>query len=92
MKYKVAFTGTAKQQLAMLEKPVARLITSWLTKNLHGSDVPMQNETAPLLSGQRRYRIGDCRLIADIQEDRIVILLLESKCRMEQSQKEHAVN
>ena len=85
MKYKVAFTGTAKTQLAMLDKPVAKLITSWLTKNLHGCDCPMLHGTAIGQNGQCRYRIGDCRLIADIQEDRIVILILENRHKQEVS-------
>lgn len=85
MKYKVAFTGTAKAQLAMLEKPIAKLITSWLTKNLHGCDLPTLHGTGIGQNGQRRYRIGDCRLIADIQEDRIMILCLESRHRQEVS-------
>ena len=79
MKYKVAFTGTAKAQLAALDKPVAKLITSWLTKNLHGCDIPIQYGSALGQNGQHLYRIGDCRLIADIHEDRIVILLLENR-------------
>ena len=79
MKYKVEFTEQAKKQLSKLDKSVAKLITSWLMKNLHGCENPRQHGKGLTSnrSGQWRYRIGDYRLIADIQEDRIVILILE---------------
>lgn len=79
MKYTVIFTERAKKQLSKLDKPVAKLITSWLRKNLQGCENPRihgKGLTANR-SGQWRYRIGDYRVLADIQDDKVIIMIIE---------------
>ncbi|MCM1507922.1 MAG: type II toxin-antitoxin system RelE/ParE family toxin [Ruminococcus flavefaciens] len=79
MNYSVEFTKNAKKQLAKLDKATAKLITSWIYKNLQNCTNPRQHGKGLTAnrSGQWRYRVGDYRLLADIQENRIVILILE---------------
>ena len=79
MKYSVILTARAKKQLAKLDKPVAKLITSWLMKNLQGCENPRQHGKGLTAnrSGQWRYRVGDYRLIADIQDDKVIIMIVE---------------
>lgn len=78
MTYHVELTDTAKKQLKKMDKHTAALITGWMRKNLEGCENPRvfgKGLTANR-SGQWRYRIGDYRLIAEIEDDRIVILIL----------------
>jgi len=83
LNYSVEFTKRAKKQLEKLDKPTAKLIVSWIYKNLHNCTDPRQHGKGLTSnrSGQWRYRVGDYRLLADIQEDKIVILILEIKHR-----------
>ncbi len=85
MKYSVELTENAKKQLKKLDKSTAKLITSWLLKNLQGCENPRLHGKGLTAnrSGQWRYRIGDYRIIAEIQDDRIVILILEIGHRRE---------
>ncbi len=79
MKYKVVFTDKANKQLNKLDKHVASLIIGWIEKNLEGTENPRQHGkglTANRL-GEWRYRIGDYRIICDIQDEEIIILVLE---------------
>ena len=78
MKYKVVVTDTAKKQLKKLDKFIAGIIIGWLKKNLEGCSDPRQHGKALTAnrSGQWRYRVGDYRIIAEIQDDKIIILIL----------------
>lgn len=78
MTYRVVLTPNAKKQLNKLDKPTVTLITGWLRKNLEGCANPRQHGKALTAnrSGQWRYRIGDYRLIAEIEDDKIIILIL----------------
>ena len=78
MKYKVVVTDTAKKQLKKLDKFIAGMIIGWLKKNLEGCSDPRQHGKALTAnrSGQWRYRVGDYRIIAEIQDDKIIILIL----------------
>lgn len=79
MKYKVIFTDRAKRQLKKLDKFIASLIIGWIEKNLQNCKNPRQYGRALIAnkSGQWRYRIGDYRLICEIQDEKITILVLE---------------
>ena len=78
MRYSVEFTEKAKKQLAKLDKHIARLIISWLYKNLQNCEDPRAHGKCLTAnrSGQWRYRVGDYRLLADIQDDKVIILIL----------------
>lgn len=79
MKYKVVFTELAKKQLKKLDKYVAALIIGWIEKNLQDCDNPRIHGKNLIAnkSGQWRYRIGDYRIICEIIDDEITILVLE---------------
>ena len=78
MKYHVELTDTAKKQLKKMDKATAAFITGWMRKNLEGCTDPRQRGKGLTAnrSGQWRYRVGDYRIIAKIEDDRIVILVL----------------
>lgn len=78
MKYTVEYTQQAVKDLRKLDKQTRTFILSWVEKNLVNCENPRQHGKGLTAnrSGQWRYRVGDYRLIADIQDDRVVILLL----------------
>lgn len=85
MNYRIVFTDRAKKQLKKLDKHTSSLIIGWLEKNIEGTENPraygkglVENK-----SGQWRYRIGDYRVICEIQEKEIIILVLEIGHRRE---------
>lgn len=78
MKYTVEYTKRAIKQLKKLDKQTSALILGWIEKNLVDCDNPRQfgKGLTANRKGEWRYRIGDYRLVADIQDDKIVILIL----------------
>ena len=79
MKYRIVFTDRAKKQLKKLDKQISSLIIGWLEKNIEGCQNPRQHGKGLVgnKSGEWRYRIGDYRIICEIQEERIIVLVLE---------------
>jgi len=77
--YKIIFSERAKKQLLKLDKRIALLILGWIEKNLKDCSDPRIHGKAlkSNRSGQWRYRIGDYRLICEIQDKKITILVLE---------------
>lgn len=76
--YHVVFTDRARKTLKKLDPNVSKLILAWVRKNLEGCTDPRQHGKALVgdHSGQWRYRVGDYRLIAEIIDDEIIILVL----------------
>ena len=85
MSYHVEFTKAALRDLKKLDRRTAAMITGWIRKNLEGCENPRQHGKGLTAnrSGQWRYRVGDYRILADIQDDRIVILILNAGHRSE---------
>lgn len=85
MQYKVIFTERAKKQLKKLEKHIAALIIGWLEKNIQNCENPRLHGKGLVenKSGQWRYRIGDYRVICEIQDKEIIVLVLEVGHRIE---------
>lgn len=76
--YQVRFTKNALKQLTKLDKAVSSLILGWIRKNLEGCDNPRTHGKALVenKSGQWRYRVGDYRIVAEINDDEILILVV----------------
>lgn len=79
MKYRVVLTEKAKKELKKLDKYTAALIVGWIEKNLEGCENPRlhgKGLTSNRL-GEWRYRVGDYRLICEIKDEEIIILVLQ---------------
>ena len=78
MRYSVETTAQFDREFKKLDRYTQRMIKSWIEKNLIGCTNPRQHGKGLTAnrSGQWRYRVGDYRLIAEIQDDRVVILML----------------
>lgn len=76
--YKVTFTKRALKQLKKIDKPTAALITGWIRKNLEGCENPraMGKSLTANMSCQWRYRVGDYRIIAEIIDESVLILVI----------------
>ena len=85
MRYTVEYTKQAIKSLKKLDRQTAALIIGWIEKNLIGCEDPRAHGKGLTSnrSGQWRYRVGDYRILADIQDERIVILVLEVGHRRE---------
>ncbi len=79
MKYQVVFTEKAKKQLKKLDKHISSLILGWLEKNIQNCENPRIHGKGLVenKSGQWRYRVGDYRIICEIQDNKVIILVLE---------------
>lgn len=78
MSYQVVFSHDALKALQKLDKFTASVILGWIRKNLEGCTNPRAHGKGLVgnHSRQWRYRVGDYRIIADIQENKVVILIL----------------
>ena len=78
MKYTVEFTQRALKDLKKLDCSTASLILGWIRKNLEGCENPRVHGKGLSANriGQWRYRVGDYRLIAEIEDNKIRILIL----------------
>lgn len=85
MNYRVEYTQAAVKELKKIDKPIRRMIFAWIEKNLVNCKNPRQHGKALVANhaGKWRYRIGDYRVIADIQDDKVVILVLNVGHRRE---------
>lgn len=76
--YKVEFSKKALKELKKIDRSTSLLIVGWVRKNLEGCTDPRQ--TGKALKGNLnnlwRYRIGDYRLIAEIHDENIIILIM----------------
>ena len=78
MKYIIETTPRFEKEFKKLDKYTQRMIKNWIVKNLDGCNDPRQHGKGLTAnrSGQWRYRIGDYRLICEIQDDELIILAL----------------
>ena len=78
MKYAVETTQRFDREFKKLDRYTQRILKAWIEKHLVGCENPRalgKGRTADR-KGMWRYRIGDYRLLCDIQEERLVILAL----------------
>lgn len=79
MIYKVEFTKKAKKDIDKLDNYTRIIILKWIKKNLYNIDNPRFDGKA--LKGNKsnywRYRVGDYRIITEIHDEIITILIVE---------------
>ena len=78
MAWTVEISDVAERQLRKLDRPVQQRILDWLDDRIEGCKNP-RHFGEPLKgdsSGFWRYRIGDYRILCDIQDQKVVVLVL----------------
>lgn len=79
IKYRLLFSKRALKELKKMDKAVSALIFAWLKKNIYGAaDLRAFGKA---LTGDKkdmwRYRIGDYRVLADIEDENLTIIAIE---------------
>ncbi len=79
MAWEIRLDAKAEKDLSKLDKPIAKRITRFLREKVSLADNPRQRGKSLTgnLSGLWRYRIGDYRVIAEIQDDKLVVLAVK---------------
>lgn len=85
MTYSLETTPRFEREFRKLDRYTQRMIKAWIDKHLSNCSNPRQYGKGLTAnhSGQWRYRIGDYRLICQLQGDRLVILALSVGHRKE---------
>ena len=85
MQYRVELTDRVIKQLKKLDKHMSALIIGWIEKNLDECENPRMHGKGLTANrtGQWRYRIGNYRLICEIKDEEVLILVLEVGHRRE---------
>ena len=76
--WKIEVTDTAKKQLAKLDHNVQAEILRFLRERIQSDENP-RRYGAPLrkkLAGRWKYRVGAYRLICEIQDEKLIVLVL----------------
>ncbi|MFA5514263.1 MAG: type II toxin-antitoxin system RelE/ParE family toxin [Sphaerochaetaceae bacterium] len=79
MKYTIFFEKNAEKQLNKLDRTQQRMIVNWINKNLNNT-ANLRISGEPLkgsLKDYWRYRVGNYRIIADINDTEVQILIIE---------------
>ena len=76
--YNVEVTPKCRRELKKLDPYIQKMILAWIRKNLVGCDDPRIQGKAlkGVYAGLWRYRIGDYRIICEINDDKLIILTL----------------
>jgi len=74
----VEIKSTAEKQLRKLDRPIQKRLLDWLDERINGCKDP-RHFGEPLrgdLTGLWRYRVGDFRIICEIQDQQLIVLAL----------------
>ncbi|MEQ8118621.1 type II toxin-antitoxin system RelE family toxin [Enterococcus faecalis] len=79
MSYRLEFTPDVKKKLKKMDKYQATLLTRWLYRNIDGTANPREHGKALSANraGQWRYRIGNYRVIVEIEDERLVVTAIQ---------------
>lgn len=85
MIYDLKYEAKAVKQIRKLDPASQKLIRSWIEKNLLNTENPRQHGKGltGTLSHYWRYRVGDYRILAEINDTEIVIIIVEIGHRRE---------
>lgn len=86
MPWIIKYTESAQRQLKKLDKSVALRVLDYMDERvavLADPRVAGKNLVGPKLGSYWRYRVGDVRVICDIQDQEVLILVVEIGHRRE---------
>ena len=78
MKYKVTYKRKAMKSLSKLEKGQQVIIWAWIEKNLVATNDPRTHGKALKEDFKEywRYRVGEYRILAEIDDNQIIIIIV----------------
>lgn len=85
MIYKIMTNEKFDKSFKNLDKSIQRMVKAWIDKNLINTENPRQHGKGLTAnrSGQWRYRIGEYRILAKIEDDKIILILIDIKHKKE---------
>ncbi len=85
MRYAVEYTKKSIKQLKKMDKQTAAFIITYIEKNLIHCENPriVGKALQGNLNDKWRYRVGDYRILAKIEDEKVVILIIEIGHRKE---------
>ncbi len=85
MKFEVIYDRKYVKEFKKLDKSVQKMINGWIEKNLIDCEDPRVHGKALSYnySGYWRYRVGNYRLVAEIRDSELVILMVDVGHRSE---------
>ncbi|MBO4576502.1 MAG: type II toxin-antitoxin system mRNA interferase toxin, RelE/StbE family [Neisseriaceae bacterium] len=88
MNWTLEFDEKVKKDLKKLDKQTANRIFEYLTKTVIGKYADNPRAIGEALKGKKlgeywKYRVGDCRVIAKIEDEKLVILVVKVGNRRE---------
>ena len=80
MIYQIVTTDKFDKSFKKLDKQPQKIIKAWIEKNLMGCENPRLHGKGLTAnkSGQWRYRVGDYRILAEIRDNELVLVLVEA--------------
>lgn len=78
MKYKICFEKSAYKQLSKISITQQRIIVNWIMKNLENTNntIVIGKALKGNLKTYRRYRVGNYRIMTDINDTEIKIIIV----------------
>ena len=84
MSWQIEFTKNAQKAMEALDKPIRRHIDNFLSRLLSRENPrSIGGALSGTLAGRWRYRVGDYRIVCEIHDDVLVVLVLEVGHRRE---------
>ena len=86
MAWKINYTESALRQLKKLDKSIALRVVDFMDERVATLDDPRtlgKNLVGPKLGAYWRYRVGDIRVICNIQDGEMCVLVIEIGNRKE---------
>lgn len=77
--YRVKITEKALKSLQSIDKLIARMIIAWIEKNLEGAkdSIVKGKGLSHDKKGIWRYQVGNYRILTNIRDDVLIILVIE---------------
>ena len=80
MAWTIKYTSLALRRLKKLDKSIALQVLDFMDHRIALLDDPRasgKNLVGPILGSYWRYRVGDLRIICDVQNEQLIILVIE---------------
>ncbi|MDY4522678.1 MAG: type II toxin-antitoxin system RelE/ParE family toxin [Atopobium sp.] len=79
MRYAVSTTARFDKAFKKLDRQTQKILKAWIDKNLVGCENPRAHGKGLTAnrSDQWRYRVGDYRILADIQDNQLILVLID---------------
>jgi mRNA interferase RelE/StbE len=86
MAWRIEYSKDAEKEIAKLDRPIAQRIIRFMGARVAALDDPRSIGEALVgstLGCYRKYRVGDYRILADIQDSRLIVQVIRLGSRRE---------